>query len=276
MNPVQSSSRVRVAGSAELVAPPLLRIGELSRRTSLSPDVIRAWERRYDPLRPSRTDGGFRLYSTEDVSRLRLMQHFLERGIPTSQAAGLVHRVQTAALDSNPGIPAGDVRKALRVLRTSLESFDDGAADRALERLLGVFTAGAGLRDLVLPYLREVGERWACGDATIAQEHYASSFLEGWMHTMARGWGRSGPYRAVLAGVPGERHTLGLIAFGLALRDVGWRITYLGPDAPVPAVDHAARAVAADVVVLSAAMPATLAATVDDLRALAQTHAVAI
>jgi MerR family transcriptional regulator, light-induced transcriptional regulator len=258
------------------VAESLLRIGELSRRSGYSADVIRAWERRYDLLRPTRTDGGYRLYSADDISRLRLMRHYLARGIPTSRAAGLVHRVQTAALDANPGVPPGDVRKALQVLRDSLESFDDGPADRTLERLLGVFAPGAVLRDVVLPYLREVGERWACGEATIAQEHFASNFLEGWMHTMARGWNRSGPYRAVLACVPGERHAMGLMAFGLALHDLGWRITYLGADAPLPAVEHAADAVAADVVVLSAALPATLAARLGDLRGLARTHAVAV
>jgi MerR family transcriptional regulator, light-induced transcriptional regulator len=258
------------------VAESLLRIGELSRRSGFSADVIRAWERRYDLLRPTRTDGGYRLYSADDLSRLRLMRHYLGRGIPTSQAAGLVHRVQTSALDANPGVPPGDVRKALRVLRDSLERFDDRPADRTLERLLGVFTPGAVLRDVVLPYLHEVGERWACGEATIAQEHFASNFLEGWMRTMARGWNRSGQYRAVLACVPDERHALGLMAFGLALHDLGWRITYLGADAPVPAVDHAARAVAADVVVLSAAEPATLATRLDDLRHLARTHAVAV
>src|SRR5918997_5890194 len=236
---------------------PLLRIGELSRRTGLSADVIRAWERRYDLLQPQRTDGNFRLYSANDISRLRLMQHYLARGIPTAQAAGLVHRVQTAAFDANPGVPAGDVRTALRVLRDSLERFDDAPADRILQRLLGVFAPGAVLRDVVLPYLRELGDRWACGDATIAQEHFASSFLEGWMLSMARGWSRSGPRRAVLACVPGERHSLGLIAFGLALRDLGWRITYLGADVPVHAVENAANAVAADVVVLSVTLPTT-------------------
>lgn len=255
---------------------PLLHIGELSRRSGYSADVIRAWERRYDLLRPTRTDGGYRLYSADDISRLRLMRHYLGRGISASRAAGLVHRVQTAALDANPGVPPGDVRKALRVLRDSLEGFDDGPADRTLERVLGVFAPGAVLRDIVLPYLREVGERWACGEATIAQEHFASNFLEGWMHTMARGWNRSGPYRAVLACVPGERHALGLMAFGLALHDLGWRITYLGADAPVLAVEHAADAVGADVVVFSAALPTTLASQLDKLRALSRRHAVAV
>src|SRR3712207_4513813 len=140
------------SGYCHCVSEGLLRIGELARRTGLSADVIRAWERRYDLLRPSRTDGNFRLYSANDLSRLRLMQHYLARGVPAAQAAGLVHQVQTAAFDSNPGVPPGDARKALRVLRDSLESFDDGPADRILERLLGVFASGVVLRDVVLPY----------------------------------------------------------------------------------------------------------------------------
>ena len=268
--------RLGTAGYRCCVSEQLIRIGELSRRTGLSPDVVRAWERRYDLLNPTRTDGGYRLYGPSDLSRLRLMQHYLARGIPTAQAAGLVHRVQTAAFDANPGLPPGDVRKALRVLRESLEQFDDAPADRTLERLLGVFASGAVLRDLVLPYLRELGERWQAGEVSIAQEHFASSFIEGWMLSMARGWSRSGRHRAVLACVPGERHVLGLIGFGLALRDLGWRVTYLGADAPIVAEERAADAVGADAVVLSVSRTAAFDAADDDLRALAGTHAVAL
>ena len=254
----------------------LLRIGELSRRTGLSADVIRAWERRYDLLQPHRTAGNFRLYGVDDISRLRLMQHYLAKGIPASRAAGLVHQVQTAAHDTNPGIPAGDVRKALSVLRNSLERFDDAAADRVLQRLLGVFATGAVLRDVVLPYLRELGDRWAEGRVSIAQEHFASSFLEGWMLSMARGWGQSGRRRAMLACLPGERHVLGLVAFGLAMRDLGWRITYLGADMPLAATEQAADAVGPDVIVLAASLPATFRAVADDVRRLAARHAIAV
>lgn len=258
------------------MADGVLRIGELSRRTGLSADLIRAWERRYDLLNPTRTSGNYRLYSSDDISRLRLMQHYLGQGLPTAQAAGLVHEVQTAALDTNPGLPAGDVRKALRVLRESLESFDDGPADRVLRRLMGVFAPGAVLRDVVLPYLRDLGERWECGEATIGQEHFASGFLEAWMLSMARGWGRQGSKRAVLACVPGERHTLGLIAFGLVLRDLGWRVAFLGADAPLRAVGHAASTVGADAVVLSCAMPGTFAPVAAEVRDLARELPVAV
>ena len=265
-----------IPGTPRRVSDALLRIGELSRRTGLTPDLIRAWERRYDLLQPTRTSGNYRLYSSNDLSRLRLMQHYLGRGLPAAEAAGLVHRVQTAALDANPGVPGGDVRKALAVLRSSLESFDECAATRVLERLLGVFSAGAVLRDVLLPYLRDLGQRWQRGEAGIAQEHFASSFIEGWMLSMARGWGQSGERSAVLACPPGERHTLGLIAFGLALSDLGWAVTYLGGDTPVDGLDQAAEAVDADVVVLAAALPRAFAEATDDLRALARKHPLAV
>ena len=54
--------------------PGYLRIGELARRTGVSPELLRAWEQRYGLLQPTRTAGGFRLYSTADEARVRRMQ----------------------------------------------------------------------------------------------------------------------------------------------------------------------------------------------------------
>jgi MerR family transcriptional regulator, light-induced transcriptional regulator len=258
------------------VADGVLRIGELSRRTGVSVDLLRAWERRYGLLRPTRTDGGFRLYSGEDLARLRLMQHYLDKGLSAAQAAALVEEAQTAAFDSNPGIPPADVRKALTVLHESLERFEDAPADRVLERLLALFAPGAVLRDVVLPYLRGLGDRWACGEATIAQEHFATGFLEAWMLSMARGWGNPREHRALLACLPGERHVLGLIAFGLALRDLGWQIIYLGPDTPLTAVERAASSVTPDVVVLTATRTAIWDQARDALEDLARRRPLAV
>ena len=49
----------------------VLRIGELSKRSGVSPGLLRAWERRYGLLRPTRSAGGLRLYSAADVERVR-------------------------------------------------------------------------------------------------------------------------------------------------------------------------------------------------------------
>lgn len=254
----------------------LFRIGELSRRTGVSIDVIRAWERRYGLLRPARNESNFRMYSQDDVARLRLMLHYMRQQIAPSRAAELVRQAHTAAVHDNPGIPGADVRKALRTLRDSLESFDDAPAERLLRRLTGVFTPGIVFRDVVLSYLRELGERWECGEASIAQEHFASCFLEHWMLGCARRPRRSADRRAVLACLPGEHHSLGLTAFGVVLQDLGWSITFLGRDTPVAAVKSAADAVRADAIVLAAVMPEPLAVAQRDLTALMDTHSLVI
>jgi methanogenic corrinoid protein MtbC1 len=56
----------------------------------------------------------------------------------------------------------------------------------------------------------------------------------------------------VLACPPGERHDLGLVAFGLALRSQGWRITFLGADTPAESLAETVRLLRPDVIVLSA------------------------
>ena len=252
----------------------LFSIGELSRRTGVSTDVIRAWERRYDLLRPQRSASNFRLYSRADVSRLRLMRHYTEQNMPRWRAAELVRQASAKSFDKNPGIPKGDIRKALASLHGALERFDATPADLHLQRLSEIFTPGVILRDVVLPYLRELGDRWECGEATVAQEHFASCFLESWMMSRARGWGRGGGRRVVLACIPGEHHALGLVAFGVALRELGWSITYLGRDTPVSSAQRAADAVGADAVVVAAVLPATLAAAATDIASLSREHAV--
>src|SRR5437764_6704069 len=69
--------------------PGRLRIGELSRRSGVSPELLRAWERRYRLLRPMRSAGGLRLYSADDLERVRTMQHHLGQGLAAAEAAAL-------------------------------------------------------------------------------------------------------------------------------------------------------------------------------------------
>lgn len=232
-----------------------LRIGELARRTSLSPEVLRAWERRYGLLRPSRTAGGYRLYSEDDAERVLRMQELISSGIAAAEAARL-------ALDDAPMPAAGD---ATSELRAALDAFDDAGAHRAFDRLLARLSVDAVLADAVLPLLHELGERWERGEATIAQEHFASQLLRGRLLGLARGWDRGVGPRAVLACAPGEQHDLPLIVFGLALRGHGWRITFLGPDTPVETIAKTAAALEPAAVVVSATQAGALEAFADEL-----------
>src|SRR5438270_611871 len=66
-----------------------------------------------------------------------------------------------------------------------------------------------------------------------AQEHFASNVIGGRLRALTRGWGNGVGPRAILACPPGERHEFGLLCFGLALRERGWRIIYLGAETPL-------------------------------------------
>ena len=227
-----------------------LRIGALARRTGVSAELLRAWERRYGLLRPARTDGGFRLFSEDDVRRVETMRDHLASGLSAAEAA----RLSLAA----PSADGPVVQRTAAELVERLERFDETGAHTLIDSLLATLTLEAVLRDVVLPALATIGERWERDETTIAQEHFASALLRGRLLALARRWGAgSGPH-AILACAPGDLHDLALIAFGLALRNHGWRITYLGPDTPVPTTADTAAELGADVVVVAATLPARL------------------
>jgi DNA-binding transcriptional MerR regulator len=250
-----------------------LRIGELSKRSGVSPHVLRAWERRYGLLRPVRSSGGLRLYSTDDLDRVRRMREHLGEGVAAAEAAALV---TGAAPGGAAAGPAFEAEAARRDLATALDSFDEARANDVIDALLAVATIDVFLRDVLLPYLHELGDRWERGEASIAQEHFASNVLRGRLLGLGRDWGRGIGPRALLACLPREEHELGLIAFGLALRSRGWRIAYLGADTPLETLENAAGALEPEVIAVSAVATDRVATLDEGLRRLARRHTVVV
>ena len=132
------------------------------------------------------------------------------------------------------------------------------------------------LRDLLLPYLHGLGERWERGEVSVAQEHFAANLLRGRLLGLARGWGQGHGPAALLACLPGEQHDLGLLAFGISLRRRGWRIVYLGPDTPIATIHQAVARLAPDLVVLAGTAAQPFAAHADAIADLARQTRVAL
>ena len=122
----------------------------------------------------------------------------------------------------------------------------------------------------IVPYLAELGKRWQLGTASIAQEHFASNLLRGWLAGLARGWGNGHGPRAVLACPPGELHDLALMIFGIMLNRSGWRIDYLGMITPVDELTRTVAMRRPDLVVLAATLPERLEPLAPQLTSLAQ------
>jgi MerR family transcriptional regulator, light-induced transcriptional regulator len=243
-----------------------LRIGELARRTGVATELLRAWERRYGLLTPERTSAGYRLYSADDVRRVRRMRGLLAAGLSAAEAA------RQAASEPRPPAEAerAEVAPAAAAaeLRRALERLDDANAHAAFDQLLADYSNAAVLTGVVLPLLHELGAGWERGEVTVAQEHFASNLLRGRLLGLARGWDRGSGPRAVLACPPGERHDLGLVIFGLALRDLGWRITFLGADTPPETIIETVRRLEPQALVFAVADRERLGGVVETAAAL--------
>ena len=222
---------------------PRFRIGELSRRVGASPEVLRAWETRYGLLAPERTAGGLRLYTQVDEHRVREMSRQIAAGLSAAEAARVVL-----------GHPLSSVppEQLLDQIDASLMALDEAAAHAALDQTFAADGLEAALTRVILPFLRSVGDRWAAGQITVAQEHFASALIGGRLRSLARGWGGGRGPRVLLACPEGEEHELGLICFGLLLRERGWSITYFGARTPAAGLATAVAELAAQCVVLSA------------------------
>ena len=256
---------------------PLVRIGELSRRLGVTDHVLRAWENRYGLLQPVRSPGGFRLYSAADEARIRRMQAYLADGLSAAEAARAARGddpgTTAASADGPFASAAGELSAALR---QAMDAFDEPTAQAVLDRLLADFTVPAFLRDVLLPFLADLGDRWQRGTATVAMEHFASTLIRGRLAGLARGWGSGHGPRALLACAPGELHELALMMFGIVLHRNGWRIDYLGTNTPVSELAQVAAAVRPDLVVLAATVRQSLEPFPEELTSVARSTPLAL
>lgn len=238
------------------------RIGEFARQVGISPELLRAWERRYGLLRPERSDGGFRLYTQEDADRVLRMKRALDEGLSAAEAA------RRALAGARP--TAGLLDDARDRMLAAARAYDDAAVHAILDEALIGVALETVLRELILPTLREIGDAWERGELEVGQEHFASNLIRGRLLTLARLWSRGNGPLALLASAPGERHDIGLIAFGLLLRSYGWRVVFLGADTPLTTLEHTAGTTQPRLVVVTSMDSDLLERERDGLRRLAR------
>jgi methanogenic corrinoid protein MtbC1 len=223
-----------------------LNIAALAQRTGIPPDTLRKWEQRYRILQPDRTAGGQRRYSERDVVRVQWLRERLDEGYRIGEAATLL-----GSFDIDP---VRSPRDHLAAILESLERGETSEIGLRLDQSFALLGVDETLDAVIRPLLHTVGERWAAGEISVAEEHLVSEAVRSRLgHLLAdAGGGVRGV--AVLACAPGERHELGLMMAAIALRRDGWKVVYLGADTPLEDAIALARRVSARIVGLSLAM----------------------
>jgi DNA-binding transcriptional MerR regulator len=234
---------------------PTYPLGAAVRLTGLTPDLLRAWERRYGAVRPLRTDGGTRRYRSADIERLRLLKAAVDAGHRIGDIAGLENS-RLGALVATPGPAAPSA--ALAQTLEALERLDAVGAEREIALQLSALGPVRFGREFAVPLLDAIGERWAEDRLCVAAEHLGSGLLRSLLGTALRPTALSvAAPSIVFTTLPGERHEMGLLVAALVALGAGGNPIYLGPDLPIDEILRAVELADASAVALSLiALPA--------------------
>ncbi|MGH0036606.1 MAG: MerR family transcriptional regulator [Myxococcota bacterium] len=217
--------------------------------TGLSPEVLRAWERRHRVVEPARSAGGTRRYSADDLERLRLVKAAVDNGHRIGRVAHLSsEELRRCARSSTSGQQDSAIASTL----AALARFDAAETHRQLSTRLSTLGPARFAREVASPLAREVGERWAAGRLGVASEHLVTSTLRSLMGASLQPSAASlhGP-RIVFATPVGEGHELGLLMAALTALGAGANPLYLGPGVPVDDLLEAVTGVEAAALALS-------------------------
>ncbi len=241
-------------------------VGRVARLTGVSPDLLRAWERRYGAVEPVRTPGGTRRYRAEDIDRLRLLKAVVDAGSRIGDVASLSTEELERRVSPAAAVDAAPLERAIAALARL-----DGVE---AEQLIAGQLAGLGpvrfAKEFALPLLQRIGHEWREERMCVAAEHMGSALLRSLLGSALRPTAahRGAPV-VVFATLPGERHDIGLLIAALAALGAGAQPVFLGADLPVPELVRALELTGGQAVALSAVVQPReeLEAGLEELRA---------
>ncbi len=245
---------------------PQYSIGAAARSAGLTPLVLRAWERRYGVVRPSRTQTGRRMYTQEDVDRLSLLKRLTDAGHRIGGIANLspedlgVLAAQSALLEevqqrvgdrSREGAP-NYLEEALK----ATADLDASGLEDVLQRASLDLSPVRLRRELIQPLMVEIGELWRVGTLRIAHEHLATAVVRTFLSGMnTRQHVSPGSPLLVITTPSGDLHEIGALLAASHALEVGYEVLYLGPNMPADEIAASVNASHARAIYLSLVYP---------------------
>jgi DNA-binding transcriptional MerR regulator/methylmalonyl-CoA mutase cobalamin-binding subunit len=231
---------------------PRYRIKTVGQKTGLSPITIRAWERRYQVLTPSREENRYRLYSLADIEILNWLRSQVDSGVAISQAALELNEMKKSgqlpelSKDESPKLRQAassfPLQETVNKLYEHLREHDERKAAAVFERAAASLPLIQLFEQVLIPILIRIGEDWYLGKIMIATEHFASSFIRGRLMQIFTKlpMKRKGPH-IVIGTAPHDLHELGTLMLAILIREAGYVVEFIGPDTPlVDLADYAA------------------------------------
>lgn len=226
-----------VTGVPNFVSAPfkqeeLFPIREVSRLTGVNPVTLRAWERRYGLIVPTRTDSGHRLYSQADIEAVRSILAWIDRGVSVSKVGKILARSDAAkAAPVTRRVEAADSEWEdwQSQFRASVRAFDEAALARLYGHVFSTYPLAEVFQQVLMPLWQEF---FVCKDGfgQTSEWLFLDSFLRARVLSRLQLGQPALSQRVLLVAIPGHCQELELLVAGLLLasHDVVVNVLALG------------------------------------------------
>ncbi len=219
--PVINELRLASQASAALEREELFPIREVARLTGVNPVTLRAWERRYGLIQPTRTESGHRLYSVHDIERVRSIVDWIDRGVSVSKVGKILARTEPRKALAHiipDELVQTDYLQWQEQVRRAVSSFDDQELDRVYGQIFSSYALPVVFQDILMPLWLQMLQRQ---DAFGQTSEWL--FLDGFLRArvlqrvvMLRG---SQPRKVIVSALAGQCRELELLVAALFLSD---------------------------------------------------------
>jgi len=240
----------------------------VSQMTGLSVHVIRAWEKRYSVVEPDRTDTNRRLYSEEDIEKLKLLNDALHLGhhiggianLSLLELKKLIPKESNNLLEIKNGFaPVNSeilVEEILSDSMRAIRNYDSKKLESILLNASAKLTQPILIEELIIPLVYKVGDLWHSGEIRVANEHLASSVIRGFLYNLLDSYSLNDSAPVMVTATPrGQEHELGALIAGVVAASSGWKVIYLGSNLPAEEIGAVVSHLKARVVALSIVYP---------------------
>lgn len=197
----------------------LFPIREVSRLTGVNPVTLRAWERRYGLIQPTRTESGHRLYSAADVAEVRAVLGWLERGVAVSKVGTLLARSQEGRVPapSEPASPLSEYGQWRDRIASVVHRFDELTLTRLYGQVFSTYPLAVAFEEVFMPVWEQARLRQE-GFGLASEWAFLDHFLRGQVLKRLQYVQREAvDNHVLLCGVPGQCHELELLVTAMLL-----------------------------------------------------------
>ncbi len=238
----------------------------VSQMTGLSAFVIRAWEKRYNVVTPSRTETNRRLYTEDDIEKLKLLNEAVHSGhniggvanlsIDELQSVLIRNHVPSTAKNESLNEAIANTNSIINSCIEAIKAYDGKALETMLLKASAKMSQPHLIEELIVPLVYKVGDLWHDGYIRVANEHLASAVIRSFMTNLLEQHMPSENAPIIISATPrGQDHELGALIVGVIAAAAGWKVIYLGPNLPVEEIAAVTDSLSADLVALSIVFP---------------------